>query len=241
MSPIPVVTTPSFDLNETIGMINYTNSGELLSILCNSSFQNDTEFYSGDWEEFFDPLVNCSNTPIPDNSKRNSGYAGVVVIIGLAAICFLICCCVNFCNALDCICNDVNNCCNCSNCCKRKERICIKRVEFFEDIEETTLKTMSKNKEKIYSEDCAVCTDKLDGKIRVLPCKHAFHKDCLKPWIKSMMEERKMPICPVCRQNIYSEISYQKKINVMLGRREARYTSIENIAYSSESSDNDYY
>lgn len=140
MSPIPVVTKPSFDLNETIGMINYTNSGELLSILCNSSFQNDTEFYRGDREEFFDPLVNCSNSPKPDNSIRNKGYAGVVVIIRIAAICCLICCCVNFCNALDCICNYVNNCCNCSNCCncrnfcKRKERICIKRVDFFEDI-----------------------------------------------------------------------------------------------------------
>ena len=240
MSPIPIVSTPSFDLNDTMGIINYTDSGELLRILCNSSFQNDTEFYSGDEDQYFDPLVNCSNTTIPDNSTRNKGFAGFVVIIGIAAICCLICCCVNFCNALDCICNDINY-CNCSNCCKRKERIYIKRVEFFEDIEETTLKTMSKKKEKIYSEDCAVCTDKLDGKIRVLPCKHAFHKDCLKPWIKSMMEERKMPICPVCRQNIYSEISFQKKINVMLGRNEARYTSIENIVYSSDSSDNDYY
>ena len=40
--PIPV--SPSFDLNDTMGLL-IPDSGELLRILCNSSFQNDTEFY----------------------------------------------------------------------------------------------------------------------------------------------------------------------------------------------------
>ena len=47
-----------------------------------------------------------------------------------------------------------------------------------------------------------------------------------------------MPECPVCRQNIYTNEDFKKKINKLEGRY-SRYNSnvIENITYSYSDSD----
>lgn len=48
------------------------------------------------------------------------------------------------------------------------------------------------------SADCAVCQDKLTlgEEVRQLPCRHLFHFDCIKPWLK--MHDS----CPVCRLSL---------------------------------------
>ncbi|KAL4022172.1 hypothetical protein IC575_015897 [Cucumis melo] len=45
---------------------------------------------------------------------------------------------------------------------------------------------------------CAICKEDfaVDEKIQELPCKHAFHQDCLKPWLESNNS------CPICRYEL---------------------------------------
>ena len=53
----------------------------------------------------------------------------------------------------------------------------------------------SSNKKQIQQSECSVCLEALEQGERVLelPCKHLFHKHCLKPW----MQQRGS--CPSCR------------------------------------------
>lgn len=48
------------------------------------------------------------------------------------------------------------------------------------------------------SDQCAVCIEpyKLSDVIRVLPCRHVFHKSCVDPWL---LEQRS---CPMCKSDI---------------------------------------
>lgn len=45
---------------------------------------------------------------------------------------------------------------------------------------------------------CSICLDQFEEgtKIIILPCKHAFHPDCLSPWLKIHSE------CPSCRHKL---------------------------------------
>lgn len=55
-----------------------------------------------------------------------------------------------------------------------------------------------KIKNENYKETCSICQDEYKKKntILILPCNHAFHLKCLKPWLK------KNANCPICRDNI---------------------------------------
>lgn len=47
---------------------------------------------------------------------------------------------------------------------------------------------------------CSICYNQFekDEKILQLPCKHIFHKECIKPWLKKNKK------CPNCRNDIES-------------------------------------
>ena len=48
------------------------------------------------------------------------------------------------------------------------------------------------------SKECAVCIKKFKTGCVIfkLPCKHVYHKDCMKPWFD------KQSSCPLCRMNL---------------------------------------
>jgi len=49
------------------------------------------------------------------------------------------------------------------------------------------------------SQCCAICIDEFENKekVRVLPCKHRFHEDCLVPWLTERHAS-----CPLCKMDV---------------------------------------
>lgn len=47
-------------------------------------------------------------------------------------------------------------------------------------------------------EQCAVCRVEFEGEdeVKVLPCKHHYHVDCIEQWLK------RKKVCPVCSQEV---------------------------------------
>ena len=55
-----------------------------------------------------------------------------------------------------------------------------------------------------WSSECAICLDVFqpDDKLIVLPrCQHAFHKDCIKPWLLERLWS-----CPLCKTSVLKEL-----------------------------------
>ncbi|KAG0216173.1 hypothetical protein BGX31_000658 [Mortierella sp. GBA43] len=63
----------------------------------------------------------------------------------------------------------------------------------------TSLSSSSKAAEdEAVDENCTICLQvyELSDQIRPLPCKHAFHKECIDTWLTSNVQ------CPICRQEV---------------------------------------
>ena len=43
--------------------------------------------------------------------------------------------------------------------------------------------------------ECSICLDELNDNIRILPCAHKFHKNCIESWEKINAN------CPICRNS----------------------------------------
>jgi len=71
------------------------------------------------------------------------------------------------------------------------------------------LKKIKINKDHFASNlECTVCTEKyrLNELCNLLPCKHFFHQDCIKPWLQLHNT------CPVCRYELKTDdIDYEAK------------------------------
>jgi len=63
-----------------------------------------------------------------------------------------------------------------------------------------------KEEEKSKYKTCAICMDDFieDSKIRILPCFHGFHLDCIDKWLKEYNYK-----CPICRSE---DIEHKAKI-----------------------------
>uniref|UniRef100_A0A3Q4M2Y2 Ring finger protein 130 n=1 Tax=Neolamprologus brichardi TaxID=32507 RepID=A0A3Q4M2Y2_NEOBR len=59
-------------------------------------------------------------------------------------------------------------------------------------------RTVKKGDKDTESNHCAVCIEvyQLNDVVRILPCKHVFHKACVDPWLKEHCT------CPMCKLNI---------------------------------------
>ena len=63
---------------------------------------------------------------------------------------------------------------------------------------------------------CAICLSRMhvrdeERSVKILPCSHTFHADCIKPWIT------RVATCPLCKQDLptdderYEEYKKQRK------------------------------
>ena len=71
------------------------------------------------------------------------------------------------------------------------------------DNSETTVLDGQQDNQDMNKPSCAICIMdfELDEEVRVLPCKHYFHTDCVDSWLKMNAT------CPTCRANILGEES----------------------------------
>lgn len=75
-------------------------------------------------------------------------------------------------------------------------------------IPQRTIKVGDKELESEFDQ-CAVCIEgyKASDVIRILPCKHIFHKSCVDPWL---LDQRS---CPMCKLDILREYGMQVHLN----------------------------
>lgn len=75
-------------------------------------------------------------------------------------------------------------------------------------IPQRTVKIGDKELESEFDQ-CAVCIEgyKASDVIRILPCKHIFHKSCVDPWL---LDQRS---CPMCKLDILREYGMQVHLN----------------------------
>lgn len=84
---------------------------------------------------------------------------------------------------------------------KQSRRLCnvAKRI-----IAKIPTKSIKSDDKEIDNDCCAICIEpyKVTDVIRVLPCKHEFHKTCIDPWL---LEHR---TCPMCKMDILKHYGF---------------------------------
>jgi hypothetical protein len=53
-----------------------------------------------------------------------------------------------------------------------------------------------------HSDECSICLDEFSNVVGVLPCGHAFHKDCILKWVDSNDS------CPCCRDDLTAHTTF---------------------------------
>eukprot|EP01084_Bolivina_argentea_P024720 46016_1 len=89
-----------------------------------------------------------------------------------------------------------------------KEMMILNDVEnsddnIFSNMSSFLLNTFQRKKEEYYhphNDSCAICLEdfKINEKLRLLPCHHGFHVECVDPWLTKSSE-----LCPMCKQSIF--------------------------------------
>ncbi|ETN64711.1 hypothetical protein AND_003537 [Anopheles darlingi] len=84
---------------------------------------------------------------------------------------------------------------------KQSKRLCTAAKRIIAKIPTKSIKSDDK---EIDNDCCAICIEpyKVTDVIRVLPCKHEFHKVCIDPWL---LEHR---TCPMCKMDILKHYGF---------------------------------
>ena len=82
------------------------------------------------------------------------------------------------------------------------------KKQFIKELDEFQYKNKDKFDDDLIQEECSICLCKykITDIIKLLPCKHPFHKKCIKKWL-SKEENNK---CPLCNLDIKNEIMKKK-------------------------------
>ncbi len=80
------------------------------------------------------------------------------------------------------------------------------KKQLFKELDEFQYKNKDKFNDAITEDECPICLSKyrITDKIKELPCRHIFHKKCLKKWFE------RSDNCPLCKFDIKDEINKRK-------------------------------
>jgi hypothetical protein len=80
------------------------------------------------------------------------------------------------------------------------------RNQLIKEFDEFQYKNKDKFNESFIEEECPICLVKyrFTDKIKVLPCKHIYHKKCIKEWLNHHDN------CPLCNYDISKEVTKMK-------------------------------
>jgi hypothetical protein len=105
--------------------------------------------------------------------------------------------------------NQINNNNNSNNNNKKEKNIDEKtklKFQLIKEFDEFQYKNKDKFNESFIEEECPICLVKyrFTDKIKVLPCKHIYHKKCIKEWLNHHDN------CPLCNYDISKEVTKMK-------------------------------
>ena len=81
--------------------------------------------------------------------------------------------------------------------------------QFIKELDEFQYKNKDKFDDTLIENECSICLCKYKNTdiLKLLPCKHPFHKKCIKKWLSNEEHNK----CPLCNFDIKSEIQKKKE------------------------------
>ena len=204
------------------------------SIIMNKNIEFlDTEFFDYSGEENLSGESGIEENYDEDANKENNNDSALAFIIVMTIIICIPCVIKILFVSCTCLCTTLKTCFE-------------KLFDYFKQLKISYLygiKNVLKNKlEKVtqksdkFGDECSICMT--DNKNLIsLNCKHVYHKKCITTWIKKELKEDHIPVCPICRNNIFDDIELSKIKGTY--KREIIISNYS-YSYSSESDSNDY-
>ena len=80
--------------------------------------------------------------------------------------------------------------------------------QFIKELDVYQYKNKDKFDSSLIEEECSICLSKykITDMLKILPCKHGFHKKCIKKWLSK--DEHNS--CPLCNLDIKAEVDKRK-------------------------------
>ena len=82
------------------------------------------------------------------------------------------------------------------------------KKQFIKELDTYQYKNKDKFENALIEDDCSICLCKykITDMLTTLPCKHGFHKKCIKKWLSNDEHNK----CPLCNLDIKAEINKRK-------------------------------